>query len=139
MRRWRRCGRGVPSCRRRGSIWPAWRGGRFGCLGCWWGGGGPVGGGGAAPLRPRAPRGEAGGGGGRGWVTDPMGATGGEPVWLVSTNWGGRGAIHYLGAEKVVFGSDLVHALTVEAPPRVRQPGLTRNAGELKVAMRWGS
>jgi len=66
-----------------------------------------------------------------------VGAQGGEQVWLVHTGQGTEGG-HFLGAEKVVFGSDLVHAVTVESPVRVRQPIPTHPAGVLAQPWRWG-
>src|SRR5262249_35053357 len=68
-------------------------------------------------------------------ISEPMGPDGGDPVWLININFN---AGLFIGAEKVVHGSDLVQALTVEASVRVRQPGTTRSADALTQPWRWG-
>jgi hypothetical protein len=84
---------------------------------------------------------------GRASVLPPVGVEGGALVWLVHTERGGQGRGgqgrggqgrgHFLAAEQVRYGSDLLAVLLVEAAIRVRQPGTARPFGTLTEPYLW--
>ncbi|HEV8555493.1 MAG TPA: hypothetical protein VGR06_03740, partial [Actinophytocola sp.] len=66
-------------------------------------------------------------------VGSPQTMATGETIWMVRTRFGGE---HFIPAELTLFGNDLVTALTIQAPQRLRT-AVFQPPGPLAVSYRW--